>query len=834
MEDLPEIPNSGNGQAHFSSGAAGGSLRAVAAKDFETAFNVASSLTEAVHTSAQALQAANLINRLTPEGKLLTLRKIVDKMNRAQQRKPARTRGTADADLDAVRTEYVDNALGFTISDELATNYFMAETDAERAAAWDSIITDIASQMPSTFREKADFWRYTSMLTNPTTHIRNMAGNLLQMGARKIKNAVGTAVERAVIQDQSQRTKALTADKELKAFARSQYDTDQTAAMGGGKYSDATVAGIEREIQSKRKMFGGDDVLSKTIQGIGDLNSRALDAEDLFFNRGAYVESFAQALKAKGVTAAEAQAGTRAADVEAARAYAIEEAQRATYRNTTALSEAVSKMGRYQGDNQVLKAASFAADAFFPFRKTPANILTTGMDYSPLGILKATKQGLVDVKAGTCSAADVVDSLSAGLTGTGILALGAWLASEGLLRSRAGDDDKEEAFEKAAGGQDYALQIGDRTYSLDWAVPAAMPLFAGASIMEAASRGGSTFEAMLDAVNGTSQVVLETSMLSSLNDLISNWSYADNKATYLIDKAASSYAGQYVPTAGSKIASAFDDTARKSYVEKGTGQVASDADYFLQGVKKKIPGVRNTLEPSVDLWGGEVSNGSVGERIVQSFLSPGYLKTRDNSAASEEVRRLAAATGDSGVYPQAAEKSFKLNGEDRVLTAKEYTQYAKTLGKTRKTLIEQAVKAPTYKGLSDTQKADVVGKIYQYANYTARMELEPGYTVDDWVLHARDAQKELGVSTAEYLALYEAYGGKLMSGKAYEKTQQAVDAGLSVAEYAKMKDGMDADGNGAVSQAEAKQYLARSGFSRQQKADLWTLINKSWKNNPYA
>ena len=807
---------------------------AVAAKDFETAFNVASSLTEAVHTSAQALQAANLINRLTPEGKLLTLRKIVDKMNRAQQRKPARTRGKADADLDAVRTEYVDNALGFTISDELATNYFMAETDAERAAAWDSIITDIAAQMPSTFREKADFWRYTSMLTNPTTHIRNMAGNLLQMGARKIKNAVGTALERAVIQDQSQRTKALTADKDLKAFARSQYDADQTAAMGGGKYSDATVAGIEREIQSKRKMFGGDDVLSKTIQGIGEKNNKLLDREDTMFNKGAYIDSFAQALKAKGVTAAEAQAGTRAADVEAARAYAIEEARRATYRNTTALSEAVSKMGRYQGDNPVLKAASFAADAFFPFRKTPANILTTGMDYSPLGILKATKQGLVDVKAGTCSAADVVDSLSAGLTGTGILALGAWLASEGLLHSRAGDDDKEEAFEKATGGQDYALQIGDKTYSLDWAVPAAMPLFAGASIMEAASRGGSTFEAMLDAVNGTSQVVLETSMLSSLNDLISNWSYADNKATYLIDKAASSYAGQYVPTAGSKIASAFDDTARKSYVEKGTGQVASDADYFLQGVKKKIPGVRNTLEPSVDLWGGEVSNGSVGERIVQSFLSPGYLKTRDNSAASEEVRRLAAATGDSGVYPQAAEKSFKLNGEDRVLTAKEYTQYAKTLGKTRKTLIEQAVKTPAYKGLSDTQKADVVGKIYQYANYTARMELEPGYEVDDWVLHARDAQKELGVSTADYLALYETYGGKLMSGKAYEKTQQAVDAGLSVAEYAKMKDSMDADGNGAVSQAEAKQYLARSGFSRQQKADLWTLINKSWKHNPYA
>ena len=160
--------------------------------DHKAAFELATAIADAAHDSAQMVQAVNLMNRLTPEGKLLTLRKIVDKMNRTQQRKPARTRGKADADLDAVRTEYVDNALGFTISDELATNYFMAETDAERAAAWDSIITDIASQMPSTFREKADFWRYTSMLTNPTTHIRNMAGNLLQMGARKIKNAVGT------------------------------------------------------------------------------------------------------------------------------------------------------------------------------------------------------------------------------------------------------------------------------------------------------------------------------------------------------------------------------------------------------------------------------------------------------------------------------------------------------------------------------------------------------------------------------------------------------------------------------------------------------------------
>lgn len=695
---------------------------AISEGDHKAAFELATAIAEAAHDSAQMVQAMNLMNRLTPEGRLLTLRRLVDKMNdrAARQNRAPRQNTPGSGDVEGARVDYIDKVTGFTLSDELATNYLMAETDAERAAAWDAITTSIADQIPSTFREKANFWRYTSMLTNPTTHIRNIMGNAIQFGARKIKDGIGTAIERAVIKDQSQRTKAVNVDKDLKAFAKGQYETDQNAAMGSGKYSDATAAGIEREIQSKRKMFRGEDVLSRAVQGIGDLNSRALDYEDVIFNRSAYVDSFAQALQAKGVTAAEAHAGTRAADVEAARAYAIEEAQKATYRNTTALSEALSKMGRYQGDNQVLRAASFAADAFLPFRKTPANILTTGLDYSPIGLGKGIKEAMVDVKSGKCTAADAVDSIASGLTGTGILALGAYLAAEGFfgatLHVRAGDDDKEEAFEKSMGGQDYAIQIGDKSYTLDWAVPAAMPLFAGAAIMESVRKGGGTFDALVDSLLGMQDVVLETSMLSSLNDLISYWSYADNKVGYLLDRAASSYAGQYIPTIGSKAASVFDDTVRKSYVEKGTGQLSSDVNYFLQGAAKKVPGARNQLQPSIDLWGNEVSNGSAPERVFQSFISPGFLKAQDNSPATQEIRRLAKATGESAVYPAAAEKSFMVNGETKYLTGEEYTKYAKTMGSTRKQIVENMLKSKGYQKLSDDDKAKAISYAYEYAN----------------------------------------------------------------------------------------------------------------------
>lgn len=780
---------------------------AISEGDHKAAFELATAIADAAHDSAQMVQAMNLMNRLTPEGRLLTLRRLVDKMNdrAARQNRAPRQNTPGSGDVESARVDYIDKVTGFTLSDELATNYLMAETDAERAAAWDAITTSIADQIPSTFREKANFWRYTSMLTNPTTHIRNIMGNAIQFGARKIKDGIGTAIERAVIKDPSQRTKAVNVDKDLKAFAKGQYETDQSAAMGSGKYSDATAAGIEREIQSKRKMFKGEDVLSRSIQWIGEKNSELLDREDVRFNRNAYVDSFAQALQAKGVTAAEAHAGTRAADVEAARAYAIEEAQKATYRNTTALSEALSKMGRYQGDNQVLRAASFAADAFLPFRKTPANILTTGLDYSPIGLIKGIKEAMVDVKSGKCTAADAVDSLASGLTGTGILALGAYMVAQGLfgatLHVRAGDDDKEEAFEKSMGGQDYAIQIGDRSYTLDWMTPAAMPLFAGAAIMESVRKGGSTFDALVDSLLGMQDVVLETSMLSSLNDLISYWSYADNKVGYLLDRAASSYAGQYIPTIGSKAASVFDDTVRKSYVEKGTGQLSSDVNYFLQGAAKKVPGARNQLQPSIDLWGNEVSNGSAPERVFQSFLSPGFLKAQDNSPATQEIRRLAKATGDSTVYPAAAEKSFMVNGETKYLTGEEYTKYAKTMGSTRKQIVENMLKSKGYQKLSDDDKAKAISYAYEYAK----------------------------VKGKQAVSSYKPSNSSFSKG--------ALASVLPPDMYILYKVTADKDNNGSVTSVESAQALKNlTGLTDRQRGKAWEEKNSTTKpeKNPFT
>lgn len=772
---------------------------AVAAGDHVTAFELLTNIAQSAHTSAQTVQAMNLLNRLTPAGKLLSLRRYVDSVNRkAQERGTGRRRRAADA--ETVQTNFVDQYDGIFIDPELADAYLTAESDAGRKAAWDAITQSIADQSPSTFREKADAWRYLSMLGNPTTHVRNLAGNAIQLGARTVKNTIGALIEPMVVRDSSQRTKSVVgrsgADAKLRQWAKEQYAADQQSAMGGGKYSEYNASGIAREIEEKRRaqVFGKSGI-GKAVNAASRWNTAALDRGDVIFNRPAYVESFAQALKAKGVTAEEAQSGAKPELVAAAREYAINEAQKATYRNTTALSELLARAGHYQGDNKAAKALSIAYDAVMPFRKTPANILTTGLDYSPVGIAKAVKQAAVDVKSGKATAADAVDSLCEGLTGTGILALGAYLASEGLLNLRAGDDDDEEAFNKTLGHQDYALELGGRSYTLDWAVPAAIPLFAGAALVE----GGMDFGGLMDAVSNIGDVVLETSMLSTFNDIIRNISYADNPMASAVGRVASSYASQFLPTIGGKIASALDDTVRKSYVESGTSQLERDAKYFGQTVLRKTPFAREAMQPSIDMWGEEVSNGDPLLRIIQNSVSPSTVKEIKNDAVTQEVRRLYEATGEG--LPSAAEKSFVVNGERKYLTGEEYTEYAKVMGQTRRQVLEPLLKSKGYQKLSDADKAKAVGYAYEYAK----------------------------VKGKQAVSSYKPSNSSFSKG--------ALASVLPPDMYILYKVTADKDNNGSVTSVESAQALKNlTGLTDRQRGKAWEEKNSTTKpeKNPFT
>lgn len=232
--------------------------------------------------------------------------------------------------------------------------------------------------------------------------------------------------------------------------------------------------------------------------------------------------------------------------------------------------------------------------------------------------------------------------------------------------------------------------------------------------------------------------------------------------------------------------------------------------------------------PYIDAWGRTEESGDALVRSINNLFNPAYVSQVDVDSVEQELQRLKDATGDGGVFPARAARYFTVNGERKDLTAEEYQRYAKTLGNTSYQLVKEGTGSAAYRSMSDSEKAAYIDRLYAYADQTAKSSIS-AYKMEPWVQNAKNAKQDIGVSPAEYMALYEKYGSSFMSGKAYEKVKQAVSAGLSVDEYVQMKRGADLNGNGSVTKDEAKKAL--SGVKN--RADLWDIICTTSAKNPY-
>lgn len=114
---------------------------------------------------------------------------------------------------------------------------------------------------------------------------------------------------------------------------------------------------------------------------------------------------------------------------------------------------------------------------------TPINILKRGIEYSPIGLLKTISKGALDLKKGNISASQFIDGLSSGMTGTGLMVLGMLLSSLGIAIGGFGDDE-DSWFRQLNGEQEYSLQFGDTSYTIDWAAPACIPFFIGVELQK--------------------------------------------------------------------------------------------------------------------------------------------------------------------------------------------------------------------------------------------------------------------------------------------------------------------------------------------------------------
>ena len=617
---------------------------AVNAGDNKAAVQILTDITNTVRNSAQTVQAVRILKKLSPENRLYAIQRQLGSLQ------------------DELNRKYGDRAPQIDMNSTLAENYRNAKGEENIRAAEEALFRDIAAQLPNTFSDKWNSWRYLSMLGNVRTHVRNVLGNVGFAPVRATKDLIASGMEAAVDRISKSgidRTKSILnplkeADRALYTAGMEDYTAAEEMLSSVNLKSGDSISRIEQY----KPAFGGDKAIWRALSKVAEANSNALSFEDMLFKKTTYASAFAGYLKSNGITEKMLKNGEATESfLDNARAYAFQEALKATYNDVNSFSNFVASFGNLRySSNSVAKAAGFLAEGVLPFKRTPANIVTRAVEYSPIGMVNGIKKSLVDVRSGKVTAAEAIDALASGLTGTVLLGLGGLLANMGLVSGGDDDDDKQKDFDKLRGKQSYALNAFGGSYTIDWLAPEIIPLFIGVELYNRAQEdGGIGFNDLLESFARVSNPLLEMSCLQSLNDLLDNVSYSDNKLYSIFSQAAANHVLQALPTLFGQIERVGETERETTYIDKDS-QIPKDLQYTIAKAANKIPGVEYEQIPFIDAYGRRQETGNLATRMFANLLSPGYLSSDRSAPWDDELQRLYSMGYTSVLPSQAAKK----------------------------------------------------------------------------------------------------------------------------------------------------------------------------------
>lgn len=797
-------------------------------------------LSQMATQSGRQLSMFRLFRKMTPEGQLMTVQKSVK--NNVEK---------------MIRSGQVKKGFEATIDPELEQDYLNAAKEAGRAKDSQSqkeaqqkmkdvenaIYATVAAQMPATEKAKWDAWRYMCMLGNVRTQARNLAGNAMFMPYKAVKDKMGALMELAIPQEQ--RTKSLRTDRELLQWAKQDAKSDmvQDALKYSGKLGDDVTS---QKLFDNRKIYD-----NKTLETVRKWTKAAPEVGDMLFKNPYYAKSLAGFLTARGYSAGDITSGKVSDTIlDEGRAYAIDEAMKATFNDCNGFSDLFATTLRYKGDSPYGKAANLLGEGIMPFRRTPANIVVRFTEYSPVGLVKGLVNTARSIAGGNVTASTAIDQLSAGLTGTAAMALGGLLASGiGGIRLTGSDVDDDE---KRRGRQTYALEFSiggkDYSYRIDWAAPANLPLFVGANIYNLIHNQGedvsvSKFTAFLRGMGTMLEPMLSLSCLSSLNDVIQSGRYAEDGGIVLavLSNMATSYFTQGIPSLARQASQLFQENKQTTF--------ANSADPTIRDIQKKvanIPFLGNLYKTDkVNAWGEKEKNG-IGEgaanwmtRAFDAFVNPGTLKKIDNGAVETEIERLNGAQ-EENVSPPEVSKTVSYTGKNgevhknQRLTEEEYQKLATTQGQTAYRIVSQMIGSKEYAAMTDQQKAQAVKSAYEYAKAKGLSETFPDYAgMDGWKRGIDGKETEAifrkivtsefskAFDTMEPDALDQAYG-LYKSLPAADQADFRKETGGRVGYYITAKEAGVSDKAFAGLYGTYKELGDNSGMTNNQKAQEWS------------
>ena len=733
--------------------------------------DLASELTQA----GQLGQAARILRNQGPAVRAQYITNLLDEFNNGLTKRQSEKISKRQAEAGQEATGRVE------VPQELLNAFRDADTAEAQETALHDIAAYVGENTPSTLYQKWTNLRFTNMLGNFVTQIRNVLGNSTSSLNHMVKRRINGNIENAVKNvDRSFAGRYGTSELASWWNAFKSDPQIENAAMNGGRYDTVrklNKGAFGQDVESNQTVYGGRDPVSRYLEAKRKATNWATEQGDVIFQRLNFADAAAGYAKAHGFTFETATDAQKADAVE----YAIKEAQEATFHNDTALSDLVTGL-HIKENSQFAKAHPVTAkvvnalgDGLLPFRKTPANILTQAEEFSPLGLINTAVKA-AQAKQGNATASDVINSFSKAMTGTGVMGLGMMMRALG--KARASDDDEERSdYAKLNGEQDYAIKLGDHWVTADWVAPDSIPFFMGVKFMDIlAERDGFQTDDITQFLGGMTDTFLNMSMLQGLNDTLENLNGFGTDADAM-PKLATSLAISYLTqglgsSLAGRIESAFTENRQDTYTDPDS-PLSKDLQYAIGRLGNKILGADFQQADYIDAWGNKQKGQGVDNPLVRAALamfSPSYVRedtTTDFDRGLMELHDQLEGTDFQGeVLPKHISRSTVVG--DKKLTPEEYEIYATNVGQMRRQMAEAFWNSDLRETLSPEEQGKVITEIYEYCASRGKADIlerrgEPQSKNDQWADEVEHFGDDVNALT-RYLAAKDVFKDSLASG----------------------------------------------------------------------
>lgn len=671
--------------------------------DYDGMVVVAKKMREIGTTAGQTVQAFNIMERMTPEGMVKyaqsELSEAYDRMVKNKSKEWI-DKHREDFDLKPDEVQFIMDTMKEV--SEMEDGY----DKKVKLAEIQKLMTD---KLPPEKGAGIRSWMRISMLFNPKTQVRNVAGNALIMPVNSFSDLFSSYADKIISKKTGVRTTGNTNIKAmLKGMKKGAYGATNDYKKG---INTKDMEGNRFEI-TDGKSFDDKKLIGRTLNRTESLLNYVMDVGDRVFSEAAFENSLQNQMVLNNTT----EITQEMIDI------AHQEALSRTWNDNNNYTRFV--LGVRKGLNNLGGNAKIfgygLGDVLIPFAKTPANLTKAIVDYSPAGLVGTITKG-VNLKRsltnGQYTASmqhEFVQSLGKATAGTMLYVLGLALAKAGIT-SGDSDDDKDTAnfLKNTLGVNSYSIKIGDKSFTYDWAQPLAAPLSITANLVKKNKEDASLYENIISSLNTAGNILLEQSFLDSLNTVFSN---NEGIATG-IQEAILQLPARAVPTFSKQIADLVDGTQRTSFEYGKPLKTATNS------IKAKIPFVSKTLNPTVDTMGREIQKYGGKNNIFNVFLNPANVSTENISESAEEIYRLYKETGETDVMPRVAPYYINQKGEKIMMTGKDRVEYQKISGEIIEDNIKKLINNASYSSMSDSDKANVVKDIVNYSYNIAKKDV---------------------------------------------------------------------------------------------------------------